>query len=85
MSDMLKINPNWKYYLNIPSQAFPLKTNVELVKILKTYNGSNDIETSPLGARIPFRFVFLKGFVSCQYKYKYNVTNLISYYNYCII
>ena len=51
MSDMLKINPNWKYNLNIPSQAFPLKTNAELVKILKTYNGSNDIETAPLGAR----------------------------------
>ena len=46
MSDMLKINSNWKYYLNIASQAFPLKTNAELVKILKTYNGSNDIESS---------------------------------------
>ena len=46
MSDMLNINPNWKYYLNLASQAFPLKTNSELVKILKAYNGSNDIESS---------------------------------------
>ena len=46
MSDMLKIDPNWKYYINLASQSFPLKTNAELVKILKTYNGSNDIESS---------------------------------------
>ena len=64
MSDMLKIKSNWKYYLNIASQAFPLKTNAELVKILKTYNGSNDIGTSLLGARIPFRCVFLQGLIS---------------------
>ena len=54
---MLDINPNWKYYLNLASQAFPLKTNAELVTILKTYNGSNDIESSM--AVNHDRFVFL--------------------------
>ena len=62
MSDMLNTNSNWKYYLNLASQAFPLKTNAELVKILKTYNGSNDIESSM--AVNHDRFVFLPVFLT---------------------
>ena len=57
MSDMLNIDSNWKYYINLASQAFPLKTNAELVKILKTYNGSNHIESQM--AVNPGRLVFL--------------------------
>jgi hypothetical protein len=34
----------WKYLLNTASTEFPLRTNSELVQILKTYNGSNDME-----------------------------------------
>jgi len=44
MSDLLRINKKWKYVLNLPSQQFPVKTNAEIVEILKTYNGSNIIE-----------------------------------------
>ena len=34
----------WNYLFNLAGQALPLKSNAELVKILKIYNGSNDIE-----------------------------------------
>lgn len=34
----------WKYFINLTGQEFPLRTNYELVKILKIYNGSNDAE-----------------------------------------
>lgn len=54
MSDLLdskykKLNPkkkavNWKYLFNLASTEFPLKTNHEIVKILKLFNGANDIE-----------------------------------------
>ncbi len=44
MEAMLDKNRRWKYYINLASQDFPLKTNLEIVKILKVYNGSNDIE-----------------------------------------
>ena len=30
----------WKYFINLTGQEFPLKTNWELVKILKAYNGA---------------------------------------------
>ena len=33
----------WKYLINMSGNQFPLRTNYELVKILKIYNGYNDI------------------------------------------
>ena len=51
MTDVLGKSKNWKYYINLASQDFPLKTNLEMVKILKVYNGSNDIEGMS-GARV---------------------------------
>ena len=44
MKDLVRKGHPWKYLLNLAGQAFPLKSNAELVKILKIYNGSNDIE-----------------------------------------
>ncbi|XP_029637176.1 beta-1,3-galactosyl-O-glycosyl-glycoprotein beta-1,6-N-acetylglucosaminyltransferase isoform X2 [Octopus sinensis] len=34
----------WKYFINLTGQEFPLKTNYQLVRILKAYNGANDVE-----------------------------------------
>ncbi|XP_033728967.1 N-acetyllactosaminide beta-1,6-N-acetylglucosaminyl-transferase-like [Pecten maximus] len=65
MADLLQSNVPWKYFINSPSQQFPLKTNLELVKILTVYNGSNDIE----GITQPFRM--LKNRIA----YKYVVKN----------
>ena len=44
MTDVLGKGKKWKYYINLAGQDFPIKTNLEMVKILKVYNGSNDIE-----------------------------------------
>ena len=33
----------WKYFINLTGQEFPLKTNLELVRILSIYNGTNDV------------------------------------------
>ncbi|OWF50253.1 beta-1,3-galactosyl-O-glycosyl-glycoprotein beta-1,6-N-acetylglucosaminyltransferase 3-like [Mizuhopecten yessoensis] len=35
----------WKYYINLTGQEFPLRTNLEIVRILKSLNGANDIES----------------------------------------
>jgi len=37
---------HWQYYMNLVGRDFPLRTNRELVKILKAYNGSNDVDGS---------------------------------------
>ncbi|XP_060078206.1 beta-1,3-galactosyl-O-glycosyl-glycoprotein beta-1,6-N-acetylglucosaminyltransferase-like [Ylistrum balloti] len=34
----------WKYFINLTGQEYPLRSNAELVKILKVYNGANDLE-----------------------------------------
>nr|KAG5703704.1 hypothetical protein BaRGS_022993 [Batillaria attramentaria] len=33
----------WRYFINLTGQEFPLKTNKELVTILKALKGANDI------------------------------------------
>ncbi|KAJ8319670.1 hypothetical protein KUTeg_002779 [Tegillarca granosa] len=43
MEELLKYK-KWKYFINLTGQEFPLRTNSELVKILKIYNGANDVE-----------------------------------------
>ena len=45
MRDQVKRPTRWRYLLNVAGQAFPLRTNLELVRILKMYNGHNDIES----------------------------------------
>ncbi|KAK7116454.1 hypothetical protein V1264_002132 [Littorina saxatilis] len=42
---------DWKYYLNLAGQEFPLRTNLEMVRILKMLNGTNDIESYPMPDR----------------------------------
>ena len=43
MQDLLKYK-KWKYFINLTGQEWPLKTNEDLVKILKTFNGANSME-----------------------------------------
>jgi len=45
MRDLLKphYRGKWKYLINLTGQEFPLRTNLELVRIAKIYNGSNEI------------------------------------------
>ena len=38
---------HWKYFINLTGREYPLKTNLELVQILKAYDGANDIDGSP--------------------------------------
>ena len=44
MEELLVRGKKWKYFINLTGQEFPLRTNYELVRILMTYNGANDME-----------------------------------------
>ncbi|XP_022099636.1 beta-1,3-galactosyl-O-glycosyl-glycoprotein beta-1,6-N-acetylglucosaminyltransferase-like [Acanthaster planci] len=37
----------WRYLINLCGQDFPLKTNLEIVRQLRFYNGTNDIVSYP--------------------------------------
>jgi hypothetical protein len=44
MKDLLESKKtNWKYLINLAGYELPLRTNYELTRILKIYNGANDI------------------------------------------
>ncbi|XP_074659086.1 beta-1,3-galactosyl-O-glycosyl-glycoprotein beta-1,6-N-acetylglucosaminyltransferase-like [Tubulanus polymorphus] len=44
MKQLLMMSKSWKYFINLTGHEAPLKTNYELVNILKTYNGANDVQ-----------------------------------------
>ena len=41
---MTKKRPKWRYFINLTGQEFPLRSNWELVRILKMFNGANNVE-----------------------------------------
>jgi len=44
MKRLLRRNKKWRYFINLTGQEFPLKTNWQIVRILKAFNGSNNME-----------------------------------------
>lgn len=55
MKDLLNLPVPWKYFINLAGTEFPLKTNLEMVHILKLLNGSNDIEQYPFPYKFDYR------------------------------
>ncbi|XP_063305224.1 beta-1,3-galactosyl-O-glycosyl-glycoprotein beta-1,6-N-acetylglucosaminyltransferase 3-like [Pelobates fuscus] len=45
MEDLLQSKVQWRYLLNTCGTDFPLKTNAEMVKVLKVLNGKNNMES----------------------------------------
>ena len=44
MELLWNISAKWKYFINLTGEEFPLKTNSQLVQMLKFFNGSNVME-----------------------------------------
>ena len=49
MRALLKSRVRWKYYINLTGQEFMLKTNLEMIEILELLNGTNEVESYPIG------------------------------------
>lgn len=48
MEDLWKYKA-WKYFINLTGQEFPLKTNLEIVRILTAFRGANDVDSTVKG------------------------------------
>lgn len=48
MEDLYNLNSNWKYFINLCGQDFPIKTNLDIVRKLKVLNGKNNLETEQM-------------------------------------
>ena len=57
MDDLLHHPVQWKYVLNLCGMDFPLKTNLEMVRQLRAYNGHNCIEAY-VETRFPNRTMY---------------------------
>jgi len=44
MRTLLKMNPDWKYFIDLSGQDFPLKTQKEIVEFLKNLKNQNHVE-----------------------------------------
>ncbi|XP_068103223.1 beta-1,3-galactosyl-O-glycosyl-glycoprotein beta-1,6-N-acetylglucosaminyltransferase 3-like [Hyperolius riggenbachi] len=58
MEDLLKSHVQWKYLLNTCGTDFPIKTNVEMVKILTLLNGKNSMESEPTPEHKKVRWLY---------------------------
>ncbi|CAH1779236.1 unnamed protein product [Owenia fusiformis] len=72
MQDLWKYK-KWKYYINLTGQELPLRSNLELVGILRGFNGANNVRGSSIwskgdherwkwkAAPIPYNLTLYKG------------------------
>lgn len=71
MRDLLKyFRGKYKYFINLTGQEFPLRTNLELVRIAKIFNGSNDVAGSASRSFIVLNGYSLNRFlriIKCSY------------------
>lgn len=44
MKDNMESKSRWKYLINTAAQAYPLRSIGEIIRILRIYNGANDVE-----------------------------------------
>ncbi|OWF46564.1 beta-1,3-galactosyl-O-glycosyl-glycoprotein beta-1,6-N-acetylglucosaminyltransferase-like [Mizuhopecten yessoensis] len=65
MHELLARTVLWKYYINLTGQELPLRTNLEMVRVLKALKGTNDIESFIFPKHLQFRvrkhFTVVKG------------------------
>lgn len=48
MKDLYRMSANWKYLINLCGLDFPIKTNLEIVRKLKSFMGENNLETEKM-------------------------------------
>lgn len=50
MADLYNSSTKWKYFINLCGQDFPLKTNLEIVRMLRSLRGGNSMESEKMPA-----------------------------------
>lgn len=50
MDDLYYASIKWKYFINLCGQDFPLKTNLEIVRMLRSLKGQNSMESEQMPA-----------------------------------
>ncbi|XP_018413749.1 PREDICTED: beta-1,3-galactosyl-O-glycosyl-glycoprotein beta-1,6-N-acetylglucosaminyltransferase [Nanorana parkeri] len=56
MKDLYDGNTRWKYLINLCGMDFPMKTNREIVQVLKALKGENSLESEKMPGNKEFRW-----------------------------
>ncbi|XP_051807022.1 beta-1,3-galactosyl-O-glycosyl-glycoprotein beta-1,6-N-acetylglucosaminyltransferase-like [Acanthochromis polyacanthus] len=66
MADLYNLSTEWKYFINVCGQDFPLKTNFEIVRMLRSLKGQNIMESEKMPARKKRRVTYVHQVVNGQ-------------------
>ncbi|XP_051278500.1 beta-1,3-galactosyl-O-glycosyl-glycoprotein beta-1,6-N-acetylglucosaminyltransferase-like [Dicentrarchus labrax] len=55
MADLYNASTKWKYFINLCGQDFPLKTNLEIVRKLRSLKGANSLESETMAGEKKWR------------------------------
>jgi len=66
MADLYNASTEWKYFINLCGQDFPLKTNLEIVRSLRSLKGGNSLESESLPPGKKWRVSFVHQIVDGQ-------------------
>lgn len=55
MTDLYNVSTKWKYFINLCGQDFPLKTNLEIVRMLRSLKGGNSLESEKMAGEKMWR------------------------------
>lgn len=66
MADLYNASTKWKYFINLCGQDFPLKTNLEIVKMLRSLNGGNSMESTKMPPEKKWRVSYAHHIVDGQ-------------------
>lgn len=66
MADLYNTSTDWKYFINVCGQDFPLKTNLEMVRTLRSLKGQNSVESEPMPAAKKWRVTNVHQIVNGQ-------------------
>ncbi|KAM4577375.1 beta-1,3-galactosyl-O-glycosyl-glycoprotein beta-1,6-N-acetylglucosaminyltransferase-like [Odontesthes bonariensis] len=68
MADLYNISTEWKYFINLCGQDFPLKTNLEIIRSLRSLKGGNSLESENMPAGKKGRVSYVHQIVDGQIK-----------------
>lgn len=77
MADLYSASTKWKYFINLCGQDFPLKTNLEIVRMLRALKGGNSLESEKLPPEKQWRVAKVHEIVDGKVKVK-----LLTFHNF---
>ncbi|KAM4537227.1 beta-1,3-galactosyl-O-glycosyl-glycoprotein beta-1,6-N-acetylglucosaminyltransferase-like isoform 2-T2 [Odontesthes bonariensis] len=66
MADLYNISTEWKYFINLCGQDFPLKTNLEIIRSLRSLKGGNSLESENMPPGKKWRVSYVHQIVDGQ-------------------